>query len=342
MNKKIIYTAIAIIFLIGGIIGFNFYQKIFSQAVTKSGAIYIKSDDTFDGLKKQLSNYIDKPENFIWVAEKKKFTKPKGGKYILKKGMSLNDVVNLLRSGNQTPIKLSFNNQDSLEKLAGRIAQQIETDSISLVKVMRENDFLVKNSFNQKNALGMYIPNSYEFYWNTSAEKFRSKMLIEYNRFWSSLRLEKAKKLNLTKKEVTTLASIVQKETAQKSERPIVAGLYLNRLRDGWPLQADPTVIYAIKQLKGQDFVVKRVLNKDLKIKSPYNTYQNTGLPPSLIAMPDVSSIDAVLNFKKHNYFYMCASVDKIGFHDFANSLAQHNRNAAKYQRWITQRGINR
>lgn len=342
MNKKIIYTAIAIIFLIGGIIGFNFYQKIFSQAVTKSGAIYIKSDDTFDGLKKQLSNYIDKPENFIWVAEKKKFTKPKGGKYILKKGMSLNDVVNLLRSGNQTPIKLSFNNQDSLEKLAGRIAQQIETDSISLVKVMRENDFLIKNSFNQKNALGMYIPNSYEFYWNTSAEKFRNKMLIEYNRFWSSSRLEKAKKLNLTKKEVTTLASIVQKETAQKSERPIVAGLYLNRLRDGWPLQADPTVIYAIKQLKGQDFVVKRVLNKDLKIKSPYNTYQNTGLPPSLIAMPDVSSIDAVLNFKKHNYFYMCASVDKIGFHDFANSLAQHNRNAAKYQRWITQRGINR
>ena len=340
MNKKIIYIAIAIIFLIGGIIGFNFYQKIFSNAVTKSGAIYIKSDDTFNGLKKQLSNYIDKPENFIWVAEKKKFTKPKGGKYILKKGMSLNDVVNLLRSGNQTPIKLSFNNQDSLEKLAGRIADQIETDSISLVKAMRDNNFLMKNDFNQKNALGMYIPNSYEFYWNTSAEKFRSKMLNEYNRFWNKARLEKAEKLNLTKKEVTTLASIVQKETAQKSERPIVAGLYLNRLRDGWPLQADPTVIYAIKQLKGENFIVKRVLNNDLKIKSPYNTYQNTGLPPSLIAMPDVSSIDAVLNYKKHDYYYMCASVDNIGFHDFASSLAQHHRNAAKYQRWINQRGI--
>ena len=340
MNKKIIYTAIAIIFLIGGIIGFNFYQKIFSKAVTKNGAIYIKSDDTFDDLKKQLANYLNTPDDFIWVAKKKKFTKPKGGKYILKKGMSLNDMVNLLRSGNQTPIKLSFNNQDSLEKLAGRIAQQIETDSISLIKVMKDEGFLTKNSFNQKNALGMYIPNSYEFYWNTSAEKFRSKMLIEYNRFWNTTRLAKAEKLNLTNKEVTTLASIVQKETAQKSERPIVAGLYLNRLRDGWPLQADPTVIYAIKQLKGDDFVVKRVLNKDLKIKSPYNTYQNTGLPPSLIAMPDVSSIDAVLNYKKHNYYYMCASVDNIGFHDFANSLAQHNRNAAKYQRWITQRGI--
>jgi UPF0755 protein len=342
MNKKIIYGILATVLLIGGIIGFNIYQKIFSKAVTKSGAIYIKSNDTFDGLKKQLSNYIDAPENFIWVAEKKKFTKPKSGKYLLKEGMSLNDVVNLLRSGNQTPIKLSFNNQDSLEKLAGRISQQIETDSVSLLKVMTDAAFLDKNNFNKKSALGMYIPNSYEFYWNTSAEKFRNKMLREYNRFWNASRLEKAKKLNLSKKEVITLASIVQKETAQKSERPIVAGLYLNRLKNSWPLQADPTVIYSIKQLKGQDFIVKRVLTNDLKIKSPYNTYQNKGLPPSLIAMPDVSAIDAVLNYKKHGYYYMCASVEKIGFHDFASSLAQHNRNAAKYQRWINQRGIKR
>ncbi|WP_370408927.1 endolytic transglycosylase MltG [Tenacibaculum dicentrarchi] len=342
MNKKIIYGVITTIFLIGGIVGFNFYQKIYGKSITKSGAIYIKSEDTFNDVKKQLTTYMDTPENFIWVADKKRFTKPKGGKYLLKKGMNLNNLVNLLRSGNQTPIKLSFNNQDSLEKLAGRIATQIETDSISLVKVMRDVSFLTKNGFNQKNALGMYIPNSYEFYWNTSAEKFRNKMLTEYNRFWNSSRLNKAKKLNLSKKEVSTLASIVQKETAQKSERPIVAGLYLNRLRDGWPLQADPTVIYCIKQLKGDDFVVKRVLTKDLEIESAYNTYKKTGLPPTLIAMPDVSAIDAVLNYKKHNYYYMCASVTKIGFHDFANSLAQHNRNAVKYQRWISKRGINR
>ena len=342
MNKKIIYGIISTLLLISGITGFNLYQKIFSKAVTKNGAIYIKSNDTFDNLKKQLSNYIDTPENFIWVAEKKKFKKPKGGKYLLKKGMSLNDVVNLLRSGNQTPIKLSFNNQDSLEKLAGRIAQQLETDSVSLLNTIADDTFLTKNNFDKESALGMYIPNSYEFYWNTSPEKFRNKMLREYNKFWNKSRLEKAKKLNLSKKEIITLASIVQKETAQKSERPIVAGLYLNRLKNNWPLQADPTVIYSIKQLKGQDFVVKRVLNKDLKIKSPYNTYQNTGLPPSLIAMPDVSAIDAVLNYKKHGYYYMCASIEKIGFHDFASSLTQHNRNAAKYQRWINQRGIKR
>ncbi len=342
MNKKVIYGIITAVFLISGIIGFNIYQKIFSKAVTKNGAIFIKSDDTFDNLKEQLSNYINAPEDFIWVAEKKKFTKPKGGKYLLKKGMNLNEVVNLLRSGNQTPVKIAFNNQDTLEKLAGRIAQQIEADSSSLLNAITDKDFLTKNGFNQKSALGMYIPNSYEFYWNTSAEKFRNKMLREYNRFWNSSRLEKAKKLNLSKDQVITLASIVQKETAQKSERPIVAGLYLNRLRDNWPLQADPTVIYAVKQLKGQDFIVKRVLTKDLQIKSPYNTYQNVGLPPSLIAMPDVSAIDAILNHKKHSYYYMCASVEKIGFHEFATSLAQHNRNAVKYQRWISQRGINR
>ena len=186
----------------------------------------------------------------------------------------------------------------------------------------------------------MYIPNQYEVYWNTSPDKFKAKMLNEYKKFWNESRVAKAKKLGLTKNQVITLASIVQKETAQKSERPIVAGLYLNRYRDNWPLQADPTVIYAIKEQKGHDVVIKRVLNKDLTIDSPYNTYKNIGLPPTLIAMPDISAIDAVLNAEKHNYYYMCASVEKIGYHEFAKTLAQHNRNAKKYQNWINKRGI--
>ncbi|WP_233882201.1 endolytic transglycosylase MltG, partial [Tenacibaculum piscium] len=160
MTKKIIYGIIATIFLIGGIIGFNFYQKIYGKAITKNGAVYIKSNDTFEDVKKQLATYIDKPENFNWVADKKKFTKPKGGKYLLKKGMNLNEVVNLLRSGNQTPIKLSFNNQDSLEKLAQRISEQIEADSSDLLQQMMNEKFLSENNFNEKSALGMYIPNS--------------------------------------------------------------------------------------------------------------------------------------------------------------------------------------
>lgn len=167
-------------------------------------------------------------------------------------------------------------------------------------------------------------------------------MLISFNRFWNKKRLQKANALNLSKNEVITLASIVQKETAKKVERPIVAGLYLNRLREGWALQADPTVIYCVKEVKGQDYVVKRVLNADLQINSPYNTYKNKGLPPALISMPDISAIDGVLNAEKHNYFYMCASVDKIGYHTFAKSLAQHNRNATKYHQWLNKQRINR
>ena len=146
----------------------------------------------------------------------------------------------------------------------------------------------------------------------------------------------------MTQSEVITLASIVQKETAKKIEKPIVAGLYLNRLKDGWPLQADPTVIYAIKEVKGQDFVVKRVLNVDLEINSPYNTYKYRGLPPTLISMPDISSIDGVLNYKDHNYYYMCVDIDNFGYHKFANSLAQHNRNAREYQAWLNKNGVNR
>ncbi|WP_299709770.1 endolytic transglycosylase MltG [uncultured Tenacibaculum sp.] len=341
MKNKIIYIAIALI-LILGVVGYSFYQKIFAPAVIKKGTVYIPSNGSMDDLTKLITDFVEKTDDFNWVAEKKKFTKPKGGKYTLKKGMSMNDLVNLFRSGNQTPVKVTFNNQDSLEKLAGRIAQQIEADSTTLLKAFKDSDFLKKNNFTEVSALGMYIPNQYEFYWNTSAEKFRNKMLSYYNKFWNASRIEKAKQHGLTKEQVITLASIVQKETAQIVERPKVAGLYLNRYKNNWPLEADPTIIYALKQKHGQDFIVKRVLFKDLEIKSPYNTYKNAGLPPTLIAMPDISAIDAVLSPEKHDYFFMCASIEKIGFHDFAKTLSQHNRNAAKYQRWINNQGIKR
>jgi UPF0755 protein len=188
----------------------------------------------------------------------------------------------------------------------------------------------------------MYIPNSYEFYWNTSAVEYREKMFKEYQLFWNKSRINKAKKYKLSPIQVTILASIVQKETATISERPKVAGLYLNRLKDFWPLQADPTIIYAIKQKYGQETEIKRVLNKDLTIDSPYNTYSNFGLPPGPIGMPDISSIEAVLNPIEHNYYYMCASVDNIGLHEFAKTLGEHNKNARKYQRWVTNQGIKR
>ncbi|WP_075343257.1 endolytic transglycosylase MltG [Tenacibaculum agarivorans] len=341
MKNKIIYIFLGLLVAIA-IVGYNYYQKIFAPATTKNTQLFVPSNTSLAELTSLIKDVITDTDDFSWVASKKKFTKPKGGMYTIKEGMNMNDLVNLLRSGNQTPVKVSFNNQETLEKLAGRIAQQLETDSISLLNAFKDETFLAKHNFTEKSALGMYIPNQYEFYWNTSAEKFRNKMLSHYNTFWNTNRVQRAKQQGLTKTEVLTLASIVQKETAKIEERPIVAGLYLNRYKSKWPLQADPTIIYALKQKHGDDFVVKRVLNKDLEINSPYNTYKNVGLPPSVIAMPDISAIDAVLNPAKHNYYYMCASVDNIGFHEFAATIGQHNRNAAKYQRWISNQGIKR
>ena len=342
MSKKIIYAVLAVIIVICAIVGYNFYNKIFGKSITKNTELYVKSSDSLNDIKDYIADYSKHLNTFLLVADQKKFSKPKPGRYLLKEGMSNNDIVNLLRSGNQTPIKVSFNNQDTLEKLAGRIAQQLETDSISLLNSFKSKEFLSNNNLTEKSVLQIFIPNSYQFYWTASAENFRNKILKEYNRFWNQSRLKKAKALNLSKNEVITLASIVQKETAKKIERPIVAGLYLNRLKKGWPLQADPTIIYCVKQNKGQDYVVKRVLTADLEIKSPYNTYKNRGLPPTLIAMPDISAIEGVLNAQKHNYFYMCANVDKLGYHSFAKTLSQHNRNADKYHKWMDKQRVNR
>lgn len=344
MNKrKILFTASIIIVLIVAFFGNQYYQKVFGSSVTNSGFLYIKSDDTIDDVVKSLSSFIKETDDFLWVAEMKKFNTIKGGKYKITEGLSNNDLVNLLRSGQQVPIKISFNNQDTLEKLAGRIAEQIEADSTSLIKAFTNPKFLFTQGIKQEQLLGEFIPNTYELYWNTSAEDFRDRMLKESNRFWKAKnRLEKAKALDMTPSEVIILASIVQKETAQPIERPTVAGLYINRIKSGMPLQADPTVIYALKKQHGQDYVVKRVLYKDLKIKSPYNTYINRGLPPSLIAMPDISSIDAVLNYKRHTYLYMCVNIDKFGYHAFASTMKEHTRNAKKYQNWLNKQGIRR
>jgi len=342
MKKTIIIILVAIL-LIGGAFAYSYYNKVFINNVNESTFIYIPSKADFNKVTELVTPYLEDKGSFIWVAKKKNYpNKIRSGKFKITKGMNNNDLVDHLRGGKPETIKLTFNNQDRIEYLAGRVAEQIEADSISILNTMKDVHFLEKNGFSSKDAIAMYIPNSYEFYWNTSAIQFRDKMLKEYKRFWSEDRIAKAKKQNLTPLQVITLASIVQKETATIAERPKVAGLYLNRLKDFWPLQADPTIIYAIKEKYGQDKVIKRVLNKDLTIDSPYNTYTNFGLPPGPIGMPDISSIDAILNPTNHKYYYMCASVKNIGQHEFAKTLSQHNVNARKYQNWINKQGINR
>jgi UPF0755 protein len=339
--KKLILLIILLLIIIGGFLGYSYYSKIFKPNTVKEGYLYIPTNASFEEVQDLARPFLKRVKPFIWVAEKKNYSNTiKAGRYKIEKGINNNELVNLLRSGKQDPIKITFNNQDSFEKLAGRISNQIEADSLSLLNAFQDAEFYSKYNFNRKTALAMYIPNTYEFYWNTSAVNFRSRMQKEYDTFWNANRIKQAEKLNLSKKEVITLASIVQKETSNVNERPMVAKLYLNRLNDRWPLQADPTIIFALKEMHGKDFEVKRVLKKDLEIISPYNTYKNTGLPPGPIAMPDISSIDAVLNPANHDYYYMCASVTNIGLHEFAKSLSQHNRNAAKYQNWLNKQGV--
>lgn len=341
--KKLILLIISLLFIIGGVLVFNFYNKIYKVNTVKEGFLYIPTNSTFTEVENLVRPFLNRVKPFIWVANKKNYPNTiKPGKYFISEGMNNNELVNLLRSGLQIPVKVSFNNQDTFQKLAGRISQQIEADSISLLNSFNNQEFIQQNGFNQYTAIGMYIPNTYEFFWNTSADAFVKKMLQEYKIFWNTSRLEKAKNQQLSPIEVMNLASIVQKETAMVSERPIVAGLYLNRLHNNWPLQADPTVIFALKSKLGEDTIIKRVLKKDLEIASPYNTYKNIGLPPGPITMPDITSVEAVLNAKQHDYYYMCASITKIGEHEFAKTLSQHNRNAVKYQNWLNKQAVNR
>src|SRR5690606_27271020 len=305
--------------IIGGIIVYNIYTSIFSPNTAFNNNIahvYIPTNATFDEVKEQLSPLLKNINTFETVAEKKGYiSNVKAGKYAIKKGMNNNDIVNTLRSQN-IPVKVSFNNQENLESLAGRIAVQIEADSLSLLNAFNEMSFLNEMGLTEETKLTPYIPNSYEFFWNTSAEKFRERMLTEYNKFWNEERLKKAEELGLSKEEVITLAAIVQKETAKVDERPRVAGVYLNRLKANMLLQADPTVIYAIKKHTGRyDTIIKRVLYKDLELDSPYNTYKYTGIPPGPITMPDISSIDAVLNAEEHEYYYFVANTEDFGYH---------------------------
>jgi UPF0755 protein len=332
-----------VLVLVGLVYAYRIYNRIYSSNVSETAYLFIPSDSEFEDLLPMIEPYLNEMDGFIWVSEKKNYpNKIRSGKFKIVKGMSNDELVNHLRGGKQETVTLTFNNQDTFEKLSGRIAAQIEADSLSLLEALNEETFQNKNGFDFSTALSMYIPNSYDFYWNTSADGFRDRMLEEYNRFWNEDRRSKAETLKLTPLQVITLASIVQKETAVVAERRTVAGLYLNRLWDFWPLQADPTIIYALKQKYGQDKEYKRVLNKDLTIDSPYNTYVNFGLPPGPIGMPDISSIDAVLNYEKHDYYYMCASVENIGHHEFAKTLSEHNANARAYQKWVSEQGINR
>jgi UPF0755 protein len=342
MQKSKIIKVIIGLFLVAVLAVFFLFFTNNTQLEKEEFFVEIPTGSNYDDAKKILSPYVKSMSSFEIMAKLRSYPdNVKPGRFLLKKGMNTFQIVGAMRRN--VPVDLAFNNQERLENLCERLSSQIEPDTTKLLAAFRDTTFLQKNGFSNETVFSMFLPNTYQVYWNISAEKFRDKMLEEYNKFWNKERITKATALNLTPVQVTTLASIVQKESAKKSERPIVAGVYLNRLAKEMPLQADPTVIYALK-LRDNDFdqVIKRVLYNDLFIASPYNTYQNTGLPPGPIAMPDVDAIDAVLNAEKHDYIYFCASVEKFGYHVFAATYEDHQVNAKKYSEWMNAQGTKR
>lgn len=305
----------------------------------KSNYLYIKTGTSYSQLLKQIDPYLLNVDDFNVLAKRKKYN-IKPGKYQIKNGMNNNKIINSLRSNNIT-VNVIYNNIIDLNDLAGKISNQIEADSISILNSFK-TEFFKERGFDERNILSMYIPNSYNFFWNTSVEKFNQRMFEEYTKFWQkNNRVEKANKIGLTRNEVMILASIVYEESKENIELRKIAGVYINRLNDNWKLGADPTVKFAAYKLEEyKNTIIRRVLNKHLRIDSPYNTYKYYGLPPGIISMPSIQAIDAVLNYEKHNYYFFAADPSNPGYHSFAKSLSEHKRNARKFHRYLNSKGI--
>ena len=340
--KRILLLIVALGLVFMASFSFYVYKVMFKSNTSfeeDSVFIFIKTGTTYDELLFDMKSYLKNIDDFDVLAKRKKyFVKP--GKYIIKKDMNNNDIVNSIRSNNIT-VNVIFNNIKNLNDLAGKVSNQIEADSLSFLNSF-DSEFFSNKGFNKENILSMYIPNSYNFFWNTSAERFNERMFEEYTRFWGdNNRVEKANKLKLSKKEVIILASIVNEESKENSELPRIAGVYLNRLKDNWKLQADPTVKFAAYKLdQYKNTIIRRVLNKHLRINSPYNTYRNYGLPPGIISMPSIQAVDAVLNYEKHNYYFFAADPRRPGFHSFARSLSEHKKNARLFHKDLNKKGI--
>ncbi|MBO7440888.1 MAG: endolytic transglycosylase MltG [Bacteroidales bacterium] len=338
---KILLIAAALLIVVGCVIGYYAYQMVYAPNISVRDAqyLYIHNGADFEQVKKDLyaNFYVDDKASFERVADLKHYADNiKPGRYRIKKSMSNNELINMLRSGAQEPVQLRINNIRTVPQLCGKVASQIDIDSAVLNDLLVDGEVLRKYGFDLKTCVAMFIPDTYEMYWNTTERGFVDKMYTNYNSFWSEERQKKAKALNLSRIQVATLASIVQcEQSVHREEQPTIAGLYLNRLRIGMALQSDPTVVFAIG-----DFSVRRVTGAMLEVDSPYNTYKHTGLPPSPITFPEKTALDAVLDYDHNDYIYMCAKADFSGKHSFAKTYAQHLQNAKEYRKALDKRGI--
>lgn len=338
-GTKIILLSLLVVLAVGGYFGIKFYKVFFAPNTTgKEKYLYVRTGSNLDNLFEELrrKDILTEIGTFSQAAAKMDLARSlKPGRYKLTKGMNNRSIINMLKSGNQDPVKLKFQNLRKKENFAGYLANNLEPDSLTFMSVLDSAALIEKYGFNKDNSYVMFIPNTYEMYWNVTALEFFDRMHTEYEKFWNAERKQKAAALNLTPIQVSILASIVDAEALYDKEMPTIAGLYLNRLNKGILLQADPTVIFA-----NNDFTVKRVTNSLLQVQSKYNTYKYAGLPPGPIMMPSINAIDAVLNREKNNYIYMCAKEDFSGYHNFAVTVQEHELNAKKYREALNKRNI--
>lgn len=334
-HNKLILSVVAIALV--GVVAISALALAKRSVIQQPTEIFIPTSTDYPTLISSLSEAgVERMEIVSLVGRLKKLDQHiKPGHYILPEGASAMRVVNMLRGGAQTPVKLTFNNTRTIEELSARIAEQIEADSSALATYLKEPSTAAKYDLRPEELIALFIPNTYEVWWTVTPEQLTDRMAREWERFWNESRMAKLQRTGLSQVEVVTLASIVYEETKNVGEMAKIAGVYINRLRRGMPLQACPTAKYAIG-----DFTIKRVLHKHTQVRSPYNTYLNRGLTPGPICVPSIAAIDAVLNYSTHNYLYFCAKEDFSGTHNFSTNLAQHNRYAKRYSDALRKAGI--
>ncbi|MFO7978710.1 MAG: endolytic transglycosylase MltG [Bacteroidales bacterium] len=339
---RIVGGLLILLFFLGSVSLYMFYHHVYEPNVDLKGQtdqdIYIPTGSTYEDVRAILheQDLLLNPETFHRLALRKNYhNRVRPGRYVVHDNMSNNGLINMLRAGNQVPVKVTFNNIRTSAQLAGMVSRILEVDSLSVINLLKDPAQAKAYGFGPETFPLMFIPNTYEFYWNTSASALFDRMHQEYKRYWNNTRLEKARSVNLTPSQAAILASIIQLETNKKDEMATIAGVYINRLQKNIPLQADPTVVFAVG-----DLTIKRVLNHHLKIDSPYNTYLNAGLPPGPISLPAPDVVDEVLNYEDHDYIFFCARDDFSGYHAFAKTYSEHLANARRYQKALNERKI--
>lgn len=340
---KIFILIVLGLFLAGGVFAYKLYKDVYNPNIfvkknETEAFLFIPSNVSADSVLSIINNQflVRDTASLSWVMGRKNYANHVyPGRYLIHDKMSNNAIINLLRSGNQEQVKYTVKFHRTINRAAYKVATELEASFGDLMLLFNDEEYLATKGLTKETAVALFIPNTYYFNWNTSAEEFVDRMKNEFDKFWNNERSRQAQQLGLSPIEVVTLASIVERECKWDDEMPRVAGVYLNRLKKGMLLQADPTVVFA-----NQDFKIRRVLKRHLKIDSPYNTYKYKGLPPGPICTPSATTIDHVLNAEKHKFIYFCAKEDFSGYHTFAATHKQHSINAKKFQRALNKKKI--